>query len=245
MKKYNKFYFLHIPKTGGRFFTRYILSPIEEALRENGIHVIELPNNVYKHGGWHKDIDENTYIVSIFRDPVEFFVSAVAHMVVDQYGLIDEDNDFIVKDMSSMPEIEKQFLFDRLEELKYLKNFQSQNFVLSPQDTSLINESRRSYNKDIIFDNNLIYERAKRVNLFLRHSDLRSMDYSKLINKISEDLEIDISIDLSSADREHYKNNSSQTLLGKLNKDDAEHIYNNFLFDKQIYDNDSLFWASK
>jgi hypothetical protein len=243
MSKYKKFYFLHIPKTGGRFFTKYIVNPIEKTLKENGIEVIQLPHNVSKHGGWHKDIDEHTYVVSIFRDPAEFFVSAVAHMVADQNGLIDEHNDFIVKDILSIPDIEKDFLFDRLEELKYLKDFQSQNLVLSPQDTSMINESRRNYNKGITFDHALAYDRAKRINLMIRHKDLRSMDYSKLVDKVSDDLGIEIIIDLSSLDREHYKNSSSEILFNKLSKEDRDLIYNNFVLDKKMYDDDLLFWT--
>jgi hypothetical protein len=245
MSKYKKFYFLHIPKTGGRFFTKYIVNPIEKTLKENGIEVIQLPHNVSKHGGWHKDIDENTYIISIFRDPAEFFVSAVAHMVADQNGLIDEDSDFIVKDMSSIPDIEKIFLFDRLQELKYLKNFQSQNLLLSPQDTSIINESRRNYNKGISFNHNLAYNRAKKINLMIRHKDLRSMDYSNLINKISNDLGIDIKIDLSLLDREHYKNSASEILFNKLTKEDIDLIYKDFMLDKEIYNDDSLFWTER
>jgi hypothetical protein len=71
------------------------------------------------------------------------------------------------------------------------------------------------------------------------------MDYSVLINKISSDLGIEINMDVSSLDREHYKNISSENLFNKLNMDDMIEIYNNFLFDKEIYDNDFLFWTGK
>ena len=98
-------------------------------------------------------------------------------------------------------------------------------------------------NKD--FDKNLIVQRIKRINLLIRQRDLKSIDYSLLINKISSDLGIDIDIDTSLADREHYKNNSSEILFNKLTKEDMELIYNSFLFDKQIYEDSSLFWAGK
>jgi hypothetical protein len=62
---------------------------------------------------------------------------------------------------------------------------------------------------------------------------------------MSKDLEINIPIDISSADREEYKNNSSDALFNKLDKDDIQKVYNNFLFDKEIYENDSLFWTGK
>jgi hypothetical protein len=245
MKKYNKFYFLHIPKTGGRFFTKYITNQIEDVLKENNIEVIKPPDNALKHGGWHKDIDDSTYIVSVFRDPVEFFVSAVAHMHAQQNGLIDDNNDFIIKNNSKVIDISVNSLHEKLQQLKYLKNFQAQNFVLSPTEKPILQESMNYHTKGITFDNDLIYKRIKRVNLMIRHAELKSMDYQLLINKISSDLGIDIGIDISSADREHYKNNSSEVLFNKLSKDDIDLIYNNFLFDKEIYQNDLLFWNKK
>ena len=245
MSKYNKVYFLHIPKTGGRFFTRYILEPLLDTLKQNNIEVIQLPPNVSKHGGWHNDIDDNTYIISVFRDPVEFFVSVIAHMVADENGLIDEKNDSIVKHNTKILDIKKEFVYEKLAQLEYLNNFQSKNFLLSPTERQLLQEARKAHNENKDFDKTLAYKRIKRTNLMIRHADLLSMDYNVLINKISEDLEIPIDIDISSADRDHYKNNSSEALFNKLNSDDIDFIYKNFIFDKEIYDNDSLFWTGK
>jgi hypothetical protein len=245
MLKYDKVYFLHIPKTGGRFFTKYILDAVEDILKQNDIEIIKPPKNALKHGGWNKDIDDNTYVISIFRDPVEFFVSAVAHMAGEQAGIIDQNKDYISKEGSSVLDIDKSFLFNRLKELSYMKDFQSQNFLLSPQELPLVTEARRQYNKNKTIDYDTIKERIDRVNLLIRHSDLRFMDYSVLLKKISEDLDISIDIDTSLADRNHYKNNSSEILFNKLTKEDRELIYNSFLFDKQIYENNSLFWTGK
>lgn len=245
MPKYNKVYFLHIPKTGGRFFTKYIINQIEPILKENGIDVLQLPEKVRKHGGWHQGIDDNTYIISVFRDPVEFFVSAVAHMVADQEKMVDKANDFVVIDNHKVIDISKEFLFDRLDQIKYLKDFQSQNFILCPQESFILNQARQYYDENFVFDKDLIYKRIARVNLMIRHKDLKFMDYNILIEKMSKDLEINIPIDISSADREEYKNNSSDALFNKLDKDDIQKVYDNFLFDKEIYENDSLFWTGK
>jgi hypothetical protein len=243
MSKYNKIYFLHIPKTGGRFFTKYILEPNEAILKENGIDLIKLPANVMRHGGWHKDIDEKTYIISVLRDPVEFFASLTAHMFVDENGLMDNKNNQIIIDQSITLDIDKEYLFNTIEELEYLKNFQSQNFTLTPSNTSFIGCSRKNYNKfGTEIDTELLYERIKRTNLMIRHTDLKSMDYSVLINKISDDLGVKLGLDISFMDKELYKNNSSKILFEKLSTKDKEKIYNSFLLDKEIYENDSLFW---
>jgi hypothetical protein len=246
MLKYNKIYFLHIPKTGGRFFTKYILEPNEAILKENGIDLIKLPENVMRHGGWHKDIDEKTYIISVLRDPVEFFVSLTAHMFVDENGLMDNKNNQIIIDQSITLDIDKEYLFNTIEELQYLKNFQSQNFTLTPSNISFIGCSRKNYNKfGTEINTELLYERIKRTNLMIRHTDLKSMDYSVLINKISDDLGVKLVLDISLMDKELYKNNSSKILFEKLSREDKEKIYNSFLLDKEIYENDSLFWKEK
>lgn len=246
MLKYDKLYFLHIPKTGGRFFTKYIIRPIEKTLEQNGIKLVQLPPNVNKHGGWHKDIDDRTYVVSVIRDPVEFFVSLVAHIASDQNGLIDHENDQIVKNNSTILDIDKQFLFDKMEELKYLNNFQSQNFILTPEDNNFVTYSRKMYNNfGLNIDTQLLYERVKRTNLLIRHTDLKSMDYSILVDKISDDLGIKLNINTSIINKEIYKNNNSEFLLNKLNSEDIEKIYKNFMLDKEIYENDSIFWTAK
>ena len=245
MPKYNKVYFLHIPKTGGRFFTEYILKPIEEVLKKNNIEIIQLPPNVSKHGGWHKEIDDQTYIVSIFREPSEFFISVIAHMFADQANMIDPDKDHTIKDNTKILDISKDLVHKKIEELHYLDNFQSQNFILSPTQTHIIQESMKAHRDNKGFDEDLINQRANRVNLMMRHKDFKNMDYSLLIKKIFLDLGIEETIQLKEADREHYKNNSSENLFNKLNSEDIQAIHNKFLFDKKIYEDDSLFWAAK
>jgi hypothetical protein len=79
----------------------------------------------------------------------------------------------------------------------------------------------------------------------MRHKDFKSMDYSLLIKKIFLDLGIEENVELKEVNREHYKNNSSENLFNKLNNEDIQAIHNKFLFDKNIYEDDSLFWAAK
>jgi len=242
VKKYNKVYFLHIPKTGGRFFVKYILDPIEDILKENNIKVIKEKEKDFPHSGWHKDIDDNTYIITLFRDPAEFFISAISHLIYEDSGLLD---DGIVKKDSPILDIDKETLYKELEKFKILQNFQSQNFILSPKNKiDIVKESVNYYLKNKSFNSELAYERIKRVNLMIRQKDLKIMDYSKLIKKISEDLKINIEIELLNIDKENFKNNSSELLFNKLTKEDLEIIYKNFLFDKKIHENDSLFWNS-
>lgn len=240
--KYNKVYFLHIPKTGGRFLNKYILEPISDQLKENGIELIKLPDNVLKHGGWSELINDNTYIISIFRHPVEFFVSALSHMISDEKGLIDKENNFILKDSDQLTTIPVSEIYNTLPDLPYLKNFQSQNFILDPKGKSIMHASMNSYAKGFLIDISLLYERIKRVNLMIRHNDLKNMDYSLLANKIGEDLDINLKFNVDHINKTYFKNNSSEILFNKLNEEDKNFILKSFDLDMKIYNDNSLFW---
>jgi len=242
MLKYNKVYFLHIPKTGGRFLTKYILNPINQSLKDNGIELITLPETVLKHGGWHNAIDDQTYIISIFRDPAEHFVSIIAHMLVNEKGLMNQIQNFIVAEEAKNLEIDKQEIYSIMNELKYLKNFQAQNFLLEPNGDHILHTSRREYNNNKPFDIDLIYKRIKRTNLMIRHKDFQTMDYSLLINKMSDDLQIKLNSDFSLIDKQYFKNPASENLFNKLDDLDKAFIYQNFNYDTEIYSDNSLFW---
>lgn len=245
MTKYNKVYFLHIPKTGGRFLTKYILRPIENILKDNGIELVKSPEDMRQHAGWPSWIDDQTYIISVFRDPCEFFVSAVCHSIARNNGLVDEDNWNVIKNNNDSFRVSKDELYDSLNRWNYIKNFQSQNFLLSPnvETRSILHESMVKHDNNETFDKEEIYNRIKRVNLMIRHNDLKFMDYKLLINKISNDLGIEIKVNIQNTDKEYFKNNSSEILFNSLNIEDKNVIYNNFLLDKEIYEDNSLFWV--
>lgn len=245
--KYNKVYFLHIPKTGGRFLNRYILTPIEQTLNNNGIELVKSNQGKLfdrQHAGWPSWIDDKTYIISVFREPCEFFVSAVCHAAADQNGLIDRENWHIVKNNGNDLVVDKQEIDNALFLWKYINNFQSQNFILDPgkNNMSIFHAAMSNYENSGTIDKEELYSRINRVNLMIRHSDLKSMDYSILINKISNDLKINIELDTSNLNRQHFKNDASSLLFKSLNQEDKDYILQSFEIDKEIYENDSLFW---
>ena len=83
-------------------------------------------------------IDDKTYIISIFRDPAEHFVSIIAHMIANEKGFMDQNQNFIVTDGVKDLDIDKQEIYNIMDELKYLKNFQAQNFLLEPNGEPLL-----------------------------------------------------------------------------------------------------------
>ena len=244
MSKYNKVYFLHIPKTGGRFLIKYILRPIEDVLKKNNIELIKFPEDVRQHVGWPSWIDDKTYIISIFREPCEFFVSSVCHSFAVENNLVDENNWNVIKSDNNSFNVSKDYLYNGLNTWHFMKDFQSQNFLLNPntEDRSIIYESMIQYKNKENFNKEEIYKRIKRVNLMIRHNDLKSVNYNLLINKISKDLNIQIDLNELYVDKEYFKNKASEILFNSLNEKDKSLINNIFEFDKKIYEDDSLFW---
>jgi hypothetical protein len=247
MSKYNKVYFLHIPKTGGRFLTKYILRPIENTLKDNGIELVKSPEDMRQHAGWPSWIDDQTYVITVLREPCEFFVSSVCHAVAGKKGLIDQEKWHIIKEEGKDLRVDKQELYETLLRWEYMKDFQSQNFVLSPDPEvrSIIQESNAQHKNSIVLNKKEVYNKINRVNLMIRTKDLKSMDYSLLVNKISEDLGIEINLDFLQTNKEYFKNNASEFLFNTLTQEDKDHINKNFMLDKEIYENDSLFWNPK
>lgn len=240
--KYDKVYFLHIPKTGGRFLKKYILNPMESLFANNGIAYSRPPEDMRQHAGWSSLIDDKTYIISVFREPSEFFVSSVCHDAAIKNKLVDEKNWNVIDGKNLR--VEKQELYEKLESWKYMKNFQSFNFtfIKNSEHRSVIQEAIANHRNNIVFDKEVANQRINRTNLLIKTQDLNSMDYNLLVKKISEDLEIEINLDLSQIDKTYFKNDASERLFNSLNQHEKDLILENFKLDKQIYENDSLFW---
>ena len=77
MSKFNSFYFFHIDKTLGAMTAPHLIDPLYQIMEDNGIKAFE--NNLFHnlHNKW-KDFDSNTYIFSVFRDPVSRVISEYA-----------------------------------------------------------------------------------------------------------------------------------------------------------------------
>lgn len=240
--KYDRVYFLHIPKTGGRFLTKYILNPMESLFANNGIAYSKPPEDMRQHAGWSSLIDDKTYVISIFREPSEFFVSSVCHNAASKRKLVDEKKWNIINGKNLL--VEKQELYEKINLWKYMKDFQSFNFtfIKNPEYRSVIQEAISNYKNNIVFDKEIANKRINRTNLLIRTKDLNLMDYRLLVKKISEDLDIEINLDLSQIDKTYFKNDASEILFNSLTQNEKDLILENFKLDKEIYENNSLFW---
>ena len=152
--KFNKLYFMHIPKTGGRFFVNYVIDSIKDQLEQNNIKLL---NNTLDHANWHSEIDDQTYVINILRDPASHIISLYTHNVTTRKGALKTDVDF---------ELSKDEFYQRIKNNSNYQNFQAKSFMRNELDNfGLIAPT-------ISIDEELLEKRKKRVNLLLNSNNL-------------------------------------------------------------------------
>lgn len=216
---YNKFYFLHVPKTGGRFLKNNFICKFPSSIK-----VIEGQD---RHSGWDKQIDENTYIFSVIREPLEMICSLYAHIIASKANMLFKDsvNNLGITNIH----LDKEAFIKWIGGAKQYHNIQSKNFLISgPVFDNLYNYS--------IFSNlneDLLWERLNRVNLLVSH-DILLEDVQFVTKKICKDLNIEnISFE---NDKDTYSNPGSRNLYLSLNDYDKEKISNFFKIDYKVYE---------
>jgi len=116
------FYHLHVHKTCGKFFKKYVIEDIKKIIIDSSPRT--LPPN-WSHYGWHNLISDNTYIVSSLRDPVEVSVSYILQH-------------YIIKNKK-----------DLLKAVEYTNNIQSKNFI-NWENNMVDPEKQIDFDKDLI-----------------------------------------------------------------------------------------------
>lgn len=221
--EFNKFYFLHIPKAGGHYVKEEIINYVVPALSFKNIE------SRIGHFYW-EPVDDKTYVVSSFRDPVKRTVSHYAWNAIH----LDEKKEINVKGMMIWIENNK----------KYLSNYQSRSILydLKPSVKSLRLEGDINFlNLDV--DDDLLNKRIKRINIFIKDKNLNKKSAFLIKDKIFKDLNLNSYFSpIPSNPLKHNINNISGILYNSLSKEEIEYIESFNTKDLEIYNTDSLFW---
>lgn len=207
MNQYGSIYFLHIPKTGGRYFRDIILRSFETKIKINP--------SAKGHPGWNEKINQSTYIISIFREPIEYLCSF--------YNFFKKDNNWT------------NFF-------SFINNFSNQNiqskFIVNSSNKH--QEVFNQLNKKI--DLYLLNQRLNKINFLIDNKQLQS-DPQNILNKISQDLNFE-KIQIINK-KSQYDKRSSDTinLYNSLTKKQINEILKLNYLDYQIYSqiNDKIF----
>lgn len=251
-KQYKSFYFLHIPKTGGRAFRENIIFQIYEDIKDKKItpifSLLTLRENKIRdeaHGGWQNAIDDDTYIVTMFRDPIKQSVSLFAH-IYDTKNSNMEARGLRVKD-TDLSKVSKKDYLDWVIQNPIFQNLQFKNF-LAPHSNTVYSDIEESLfyeklsntikNKDHSIKSG--FSRINRVNLMVDPDNLTNEVMEKMYHKICNDLDINPS-QLEFVDTEVFRNSTSDYIYNQLSEDEKGILRRIFDLDYKVYDNKSLF----
>lgn len=217
-KKYNKFYFLHIPKTGGRYLNKIAIYPMHEDLNTNGISIINTKN----HDGYIKEIDENTYTVCILRDPAKFICSFFLFFYNNgNFQKLNLKDDNILKEV-------RFYFFEFLKKDLWVRNLQSKFLKKSCRDLST-----KEFFDCPVLNRDLLHKRFNSIS-FLFTQDYLESNPLDVASRIFYDLEVDPSkINISKSN--DFRQPSSKILYDSLSQDEIDMIYSYFDFDYEIY----------
>lgn len=228
---------MHIAKTGGRHVLNSIIKPIYSNIKKAGKQQIIYPTDLkesdpnfsldskfQRHGCWRKEIDKNTYVVSILRDPIETVVSIFSQMYQEHNGNFIEEK---IIDKNKFKEVDKNEFIKWLTENKHYNNFQFKNFS-NPVEVDF----------DIIGR-----ERVKRTNLLLDFKHIGNNDYlEKAYNRICLDLDIEMIYPVFIEKNEDFFNPLSKIIYSSLDKQDIDLIRGIIDIDIQMYESKDLNW---
>lgn len=238
---YNSFYFLHIPKTAGRFFTHNVVVPLREPLINNGIHSFYDRENYVAHQHWGNFITKDTYVTSIIRDPIKHAVSSYCH-----FTMLDAGAQRTVP--LALDEFNKIDMFKWWEyHLDFISNQQCKNFLIEDpgirKDGTKIGYGNSQVMKNCTVTKEIILKKFEDVSLLIKSENLSLQNVNKIHNKILNDFGItDFKINHKIQKASNYWNPDSTRIYNSLDKKDKERILSYSPVDSEIYNTESLFY---
>lgn len=234
MNSYKDFYFLHIPKTGGRYVKAYILSQLESN--------IEMFPTKERHEGWHAKISDDTYILSVLRNPLEFACSLYAHHVMQKANLMEnvfvKNTEYIDKNIFNV-HLDTKYLIKFYKASPWAKNLQSKHIVEGhPENKGIADQIIQKYIFTDKIDKELLYSRLNRINLLIRQPSLYNPE--PVVKKICNDLGIEMAGEIEK-DHLTFHNIASSNLYNSLTQEDKDWLEEFFSLDVEIYNNHSIF----
>jgi hypothetical protein len=254
---YDKLFYIHINKVGGRYARENIIFPLYLKLNQLGIKTQVGHSNV-NWINWYEAITDSTYVVCNFRDPVKRHVSQYCHRM----GYIsDIDRTAIFRPEENIPSVEdmkKEFLgsirgeITKPRDYKWhhhygdfsVANQQSGFFVMDIIQEKMKNENK-ILNDFVIADyKDEIMNRINRIDLFIKSDVMKDLKNAVVIKEkimsnfgfenYRDDHKINILPD--------FNNSYSQQLYNLLTEDEIEEIRQYNWLDSEIYNNQELFW---
>jgi hypothetical protein len=227
--KFNSIYYIHIPKTGGRWFISNVHKNITYLLKTYDINdlnnFLEKKSKIHRitHWGWIPEISDQTLIYTSIREPAAQICSLFSHRFMT--------NAFKLKD-ASVEEI-KSIMFDHLNTYKEeYSNIQSKN--ISYYNIFGIND----YGVNLPpADLNISMEKIKRINKIFLIEEKKRINKEECINQIINLIDKEITINNKKLITNNFYSNSlmSNLIFNSLNQNEIEKLNNFSSIDYSLY----------
>lgn len=215
----SRVYFLHIPKTGGKFVSDNLMSYLNRACKLNGLSTREAL--IDGHFGW-SAVDDQTIIICAVRNPVPRTISHFLYYNTNNLTL-------------SAPEI-KTNLFSYLEENSYMSNYQSK-FICST--TTEMERLLDSQEMDCGTED--LTERMARIDFLIKTDSVSNESMVALYNLSCDHLGISDSrvLSLPTLYIKSYTSEISAAVFDSLTASETQTLENMNFLDMNLYESAS------
>ena len=246
-RMFDSFYYIHVPKTGGRHLKYNVTNRLKATFKEKGI---AFPNSEFdtpttsSHAPWSNlNITDNTYLISVFREPSERLVSLFCHLKlkkhmhldvptakIELFQWLDSNKDYL-NDVQS-----KMVLFDDTKEGNHvsIENFDPSSDIAAPG----------IFKANYIDDKELLDSRLKRFNILMRMNDLRTdANVQHIREKILTDFDFPQNL-ISTPIRTNpsHSNKFSHELFDSLSVSEKQYLIDYNPMDTEVWNTDSYFY---
>lgn len=232
---FDSFYFLHIKRTAGRFFTNNIADNIKGNFPDAGIRYLNNTSNGNNHLQWSNDINQFTYVSTVLREPCEHAVSLYLHS-------FSSDSPDHIDSLLKSKLNKKDFLqwFDKAQ--PFIKNYQSKNIIF-PTLKNDKDDFCEVFQKNNLVTKEEVLKKIDKISLLLRSSSLIQQNIKSIQEKILFDLNIkNANVTNTYFDRKTYKNTYSDQIYAELSTSEKDYIRSVNNIDADIYSTENLFW---
>lgn len=245
--KYQNFFYLHIPRTGGTHFRENILENIKTIFEQNKISIYDTSGDKTAHWCWYEPyINDSSYIYLSLRDPASRLISQFCHQA---YNAIKYTNTIY-----SLSDINKKMFYKWIDDgyLKY-KNVQSKSIVYYNKNHSIYKSAKNlrwdkddvpklnhfMFDKDFIdykYDINDVLNNINKINFISKSEDMKHiLNQEIIINKILQDLNIDYQYNINFNKKHNYNLEITSKLIQTFSKKEIDKLYEYQNIDSEIY----------
>jgi hypothetical protein len=223
---------IHIPKTGGTYLKNAFFFPFYEKSIILGEDYDCAVDKKRPHKCWY-DIDDNSYIITSFRDPVERTVSHYCEL------------------MNRTPEIPyasiNKFRQWINENNNYISNFQSKNILYTLKDdddqqNAIFFYKLKGFLEIDNIEKDKLLQRLKRIDLLIKDSQITPSGFKGFAKKMISDLDSKVDNNFFSLETIINYSKQSKELYNMLSPDDIANLQEINYIDLEVYNNNNLFW---